>query len=149
MKLCGHSVVCPCLRGAQWGVITCKQSCRTGRGNGSFNYFLTTCLLILWCLVLFGLIRFLIDGFRQETNRKLMERIKDALVHGQYSLTQECDYNLWVVVFKHGCRAFCLSERGKYPIWLKKKSDLIWVRVLGLTWPWVSLKRHRKNNNNY
>lgn len=48
-------------------------------------------------------------------------------------------------VFKHRCRAFCLFERGKYPIWLKKKNTvLIGGRVLGLTWPWALLKRHRK-----
>lgn len=65
-----------------------------GSGNGSSNYLLTTCLWILWCLVFWGLMRFLIDGFRQEINQKLMERSKDALEHGQYSLTHECAYNL-------------------------------------------------------
>lgn len=58
--------------------------------------------------------RFLIDGFRQETNRKLMERIKDALEHGQYSLTHECAYNLQVLVFLNtGAElSACLSEEN-------------------------------------
>lgn len=68
-----------------------------GQWKWEFQLFLTTCLLMLWHWVFFRLMRFLIDGFRQETNKKLMERIGDGLVHGQYSLTRDCDYSLWVL----------------------------------------------------
>ena len=68
-----------------------------GQWKWEFQLFLTTCLPMLWRWVFFRLMRFLIDGFRQETNKKLMERIGDGLVHGQYSLTRDCDYNLWVL----------------------------------------------------
>ena len=65
-----------------------------GQWKWEFQLFLTTCLLMLWRWVFFRLMRFLIDGFRQGTNKKLMERIRDGLVHGQYSLTRDCGYNL-------------------------------------------------------
>ena len=76
-----------------------------------------------WCWVFFRLMTFLIDGFRQETNRKLMERIEDALVHGQYPLTQECDYNLWVFTefLNTGAElSACLREEST-PFGKKKK----------------------------
>lgn len=50
-----------------------------------------------------------------------MERIEDAPVHGQYSLTQDYDYNLWVVEFLNtgAVLSACLSEENT-PFGLKK-----------------------------
>lgn len=63
-----------------------------------------------------------------------------------FSHSRVCLQPLSFSIFKHRCRAFCLFEQGKYPIWFKKIVIFIWVRVLGLTWPWVSLNRHRKKH---
>lgn len=99
-----------------------------GQWKWEFQLFLTTCLPMLWRWVFFRLMRFLIDGFRQETNKKLMERMGDGLVHGQYSLTRNCDYNLRVLQSFWTQVQSCLLvwAKGKYPIWWKIKCGSHW-----------------------
>lgn len=89
-----------------------------GSGNGRFDYFLTTCLLILRRSVFLGLRRFLGDGFREGSSRKWMERVKDAGYTGNIlSLGSVITTSEFYRVFKHRCRTACLFEQGKYPIW--------------------------------
>lgn len=70
-----------------------------GQWKWKFQLFFSNLFTDFLMFSIFWIYLFLIDGFRQETYRKLMKRITDALVHGQYFLTQECDYNFWVLQF--------------------------------------------------
>lgn len=65
-----------------------------GQWKWKFQLFFNNLFTDFLMFSIFRVYWFLIDGFRQETYRKLMKRIKDVLVHGQYFLTQECGYNL-------------------------------------------------------
>lgn len=81
-----------------------------------------------------------------------MERIKDALEHGQYFLTHECAYNLWVLAFLNTGAELpaCLSEEntsfGKKMWFLFEWEFLVWH---GMSLAQQAQKKQQQKNNDY
>lgn len=103
--------------------------------NNLFTDFLMFSIFCHW---------FLIDGFRQETYRKFMKRIMDALVHGQYFLIQKCDYNPWVLQFLNIDveLSACLSkESTQFDKTCSYLSERSWLEIA------MSLAQKTENNS--